>query len=266
MNAFFGAVSKRQIAINSLLCVGLDPEPHRIPARYAECERPILQFCLDVIDATHDVSACYKPQFAHFAAANALEDLKEIIAHLRSESIPVILDAKRGDVGSTSEYYAREAFDVYGANAVTVNPYLGGDSLAPFLQRVDQGVILLCRTSNPGGADIQNLVLQDGVELFEQVARLASNKWNTAGNVALVVGATRPEELARVRRIVGDMFLLLPGIGAQGGDVRASLSAGAGGGLIISSSRAVLYPEAGTIDSVRNVAIATRDEINKHRK
>ena len=265
-NVFFEAVSARQEAIDSLLCVGLDPEPARIPEHYHTEARPILKFCLDVIEATKDVVSCYKPQFAHFAAANSLADLKEIISVLRAEGLPVILDAKRGDVGSTSQYYASEAFDVYDAGAVTVNPYLGGDSITPFLERADRGIILLCRTSNPGGADIQNLRLSDGGELFEHVARMASGSWNANNNIGLVVGATRPEELARVRKIVGGMYLLLPGIGVQGGDVAASLAAGAGGGLIISSSRAVLYPPAGSIDAVRQSAIETRDLINEHRR
>ena len=265
-NVFFEAVAARQEAINSLLCVGLDPEPAEIPERYQSENRPILKFCLDVIEATKDVVSCYKPQFAHFAAANALADLKEVMLALKSEGLPVILDAKRGDVGSTSQYYASEAFDVYDAGAVTVNPYLGGDSLAPFLERSERGIILLCRTSNPGGADIQNVELATGGELFEHVARMASGSWNTNNNIGLVVGATRPEELARVRQIVGPMFLLLPGIGAQGGDVAASLAAGAGGGLIISSSRAVLYPPAGTTDAVRQSAARTRDLINEHRR
>ena len=265
MSAFFDSVAERQKAIGSLLCVGLDPELSRIPKRYHKLQRPIFEFCKDVIDVTRDFASCFKPQFAHFAAADALRDLKDLVVLLRSENLPVILGAKRGDVGSTSEFYAREAFGVFDAGAVTVNPYLGGDSLEPFLTRSDRGIILLCRTSNPGGADIQNQQLAGGGELYEHVARLASREWNAQGNVGLVVGATRPSELARVREIVGEMFLLLPGIGAQGGDVAASLAAGVGGGLIISSSRAILYPSVGTIDSVRQVALETRDLINSQR-
>jgi len=265
LSAFFDSVAERQKAIGSLLCVGLDPELTKIPERYHKLERPIFEFCKDVIDATQAFASCFKPQFAHFAAADALSDLKDLVALLRSENLPVILDAKRGDVGSTSEFYAREAFDVFDAGAVTVNPYLGSDSLEPFLARSDRGIILLCRTSNPGGADIQNQQLAEGGELYEHVARLASSEWNAQGNVGLVVGATRPSELARVREIVGEMFLLIPGVGAQGGDVTASLAAGAGGGLIISSSRAILYPSDGTLDSVRQVALETRDLINSHR-
>jgi orotidine-5'-phosphate decarboxylase len=265
LSAFFDSVAERQKQIRSLLCVGLDPELIRIPERYQQRERPIFEFCKDVIEVTRDFASCFKPQFAHFAAADALSDLKDLVALLRSENLPVIFDAKRGDVGSTSEFYAREAFDVFDAGAVTVNPYLGGDSLEPFLEHADRGIILLCRTSNPGGFDIQNQRLAEGGELYEHVARLASSEWNTRGNVGLVVGATRPSELARVREIVGDMFLLLPGIGAQGGDVAASLEAGTGGGLIISSSRAILYPPSETLDAVRQVARETRGLINFHR-
>lgn len=265
MNAFFEAISERQEAVNSLLCVGLDPELQRLPDSYQLTDRPIWEFCKDVIEVTRDVVCCYKPQFAHFAAADALEDLKDIIALLKAEGLPVILDAKRGDVTSTSHYYAREAFDVYEADAVTVNPYLGGDSITPFLERENKGVILLCRTSNPGGSDVQNQMLAQGGELYEHIARLAAGDWNSRGNVGLVVGATRPEELARVRDIVGRMFLLLPGIGAQGGDLEASLASGTGGGLIVSSSRSVLYPEGGSKEAVREIAVKTRDLINLSR-
>ncbi len=262
---FFADLAKRQKSLDSLLCVGLDPDLSRLPVRYRSAADPILSFCKDVVDATHDLVCCFKPQFAHFAAANALSALLEIVAYCHEKNVPVILDAKRGDVGSTSSFYAREAFDVYGADAVTVNPYLGGDSLAPFLERSDKGVILLCRTSNPGGADLQNLKLSSGLEVYEQVAKMAVEQWNSNENVGLVVGATRPDELKRVRTIVGEMTLLLPGIGAQGGDVAASLAAGAGGGLIVSSSRAVLYPKGGEMAGVRAEAEKTRLSLNEHR-
>lgn len=182
--------------------------------------------------------------------------------------MPLILDAKRGDVGGTAEKYATEVFERYGADAVTIHPYLGLDAMQPFLAFADRGVFILCRTSNPGGADIQNLVMQGGEQLFERVASLAANKWNENNNVALVVGATMPAELARIREITGDMTFLLPGIGAQGGDVAASIQAGQGGGLIVSSSRAVLYASSGDdfADAARRVAQSTRDEINLHRQ
>jgi len=263
---FFVDLAKRQAALDTLLCVGLDPDLSKLPEPYLACADPILTFCKDVIDATYDLVGCFKPQFAHFAAAEALPALREVIAYCHDKNVPVILDAKRGDVGSTSSFYAREAYDVYNADAVTVNPYLGGDSLEPFLERTDKGVILLCRTSNPGGADLQNLKLSSGVEVYEHIASLAAKQWNGNNNVGLVVGATRPEELKRVRAIVGEMPLLLPGIGAQGGDIAASLAAGAGGGLIVSSSRAVLYPADGEIAAVRAEAEKTRLSLNQHRR
>ncbi len=180
----------------------------------------------------------------------------------------MILDAKRGDVASTAESYALEVFERYGADAVTINPYLGHDAMAPFLAFEDKGVFILCRTSNPGGADIQELVMEGGDQLFERVASLAANQWNENNNVALVVGATRPVELARIREITGEMTFLLPGIGAQGGDVAASIKAGQGGGLIVSSSRAVLYASSADdfADAAREAALSIRDEINLHRQ
>lgn len=226
----------------SLLCVGLDPQPDKI-AGYGVS---LGEFLRAIVDATADQVCAYKPQFAHFAALSAEHELQEIIEyiHTRHPGIPVILDAKRGDIGSTAEKYSIEAFDRYGADAVTVNPYLGGDTLQPFLQRADKGVIILCKTSNPGSGEIQNLPLTAGGRLFEHVAQLAAKQWNANGNVMLVVGATWPQELARVRAIVGDMPLLIPGIGAQGGDLWQTLKYGltaTGEGLVLSASRSVLY-------------------------
>jgi len=263
MSAFFDRIRQRQHEVNSLLCVGLDPDLDRIPGEFLSQDKPIFAFNKMIIDATADYACCYKPQFAHFAAVGAEAELQLTIDYIQSLGIPVILDAKRGDVGSTGDFYAREAFDRYHADAVTANPYMGGDSLKPLLEREGKGVLLLCRTSNPGGADLQNLVLATGEQLFERVADLAANQWNKNNNVGLVVGATQPEELARVRQITGDMTLLLPGIGAQGGDIKASLAAGQGGGLIISASRSILYPQA---MSPEQAAQATRDEINRHHR
>lgn len=261
MNAFFTKINQRQRDIKSLLCVGLDPDLNRIPAEFSSHNTPIFAFNQMIIDATKDYACCYKPQFAHFAAMGAEAELSMTIDYIQTLGIPVILDAKRGDVGSTADFYAREAFDRYHADAVTVNPYMGSDSLKPFLERTDKGIILLCRTSNPGGADLQNLPLASGEQLFERVANLAANQWNSHSNVGLVVGATRPEELARVREITGKMTLLLPGIGAQGGDIKASLAAGQGGGLIVSASRSILYPQA---TDPGQAAQSTRDEINRY--
>ena len=181
--------------------------------------------------------------------------------------IPVLLDAKRGDIGSTAEMYARELFERYGADAATVNPYLGGDSLKPYLDHADKGIFVLCRTSNPGGSDLQHLRLESGEMLYEYVARQASDTWNSNGNVGLVVGATRPEELRSIRAICGNMTLLLPGVGAQGADIKAMLDAGQGGGMLVSSSRAILYADDGEGEDfaarARAAALSTRDQINR---
>jgi orotidine-5'-phosphate decarboxylase len=256
---------------NSLVCVGLDPEIERFPRHIAAQPSPIFQFNKAIIDATADLVCAYKPQFAHYAAYEAEDQLERTIEYIHRSypGIPVILDSKRGDVGNTAERYAIEAFERYGADAVTVNPYLGGDSLEPFLKHADKGVIILCRTSNPGGRDLQDL--QVGVrKLYQVVADLAAREWNSRGNCLLVVGATYPRELAEVREIVGTMPFLVPGVGAQGGDVAAAVSCGqtaAGTGLIISSSRGILY--AGTDDdftaAARSAAEALRAQINASR-
>jgi orotidine-5'-phosphate decarboxylase len=202
---------------DSLVCVGLDPELERFPRPIAASASPLFQFAKAIVDATADLVCAYKPQFAHYAACEAEDQLERIIeyVHRRHPGIPVILDAKRGDVGSTAEKYAIEAFERYGADAVTVNPYLGGDSLEPFLRYANKGVIVLCRTSNPGARDLQDLAI-GGRKLYQEIAHLAAERWNSRGNVALVVGATYPRELGEVRAIVGDMPLLVPGVGAQG--------------------------------------------------
>lgn len=234
---------------DSLLCVGLDPEPGRFPVALRGRPDALFEFCSDIVDATADLVCCFKPQIAHFAANRAEDALERLIAHIhaRHPGVPVILDAKRGDIGSTAAYYASEAFDRYQADAVTLNPYLGGDALAPFLQRADRGAILLCRTSNLGARDLQDLLV-DGKPLYQHVALRAARDWNTHGNCALVVGATYPAELAQVRALVGDMPLLVPGVGAQGGDAEEVVLRGStpsGTGLMVSASRAVLYASSG---------------------
>lgn len=253
---------------DSLLCVGLDPDPKRIPAELRARPDPIFEFCRAIVDATADLVCAFKPQIAYFAAQGAEDQLEALIAHIhaRHPGIPVVLDAKRGDIGSTAEQYAREAFERFQADAVTLNPYLGHDSLEPYLQWADRGVILLCRTSNPGGADLQSLEVAPGERLYERVARLACERWNPHGQTALVVGATVPQELAQVRRIVGDMPLLVPGIGAQGGDIDATVQAGRradGRGMMVSSSRAILYAGEGNefADAARQAALQTRDAL-----
>ncbi|MDB5763655.1 MAG: pyrF [Herminiimonas sp.] len=258
---------------NSLLCVGLDPDVARFPAHLQKQPDAIFAFCKAIIDATADTACAFKPQIAYFAALRAEEQLEAICAYMRKQypHIPLVLDAKRGDIGATAEQYAREAFERYGADAVTVNPYMGFDSVAPYLEWKDRGAIILCRTSNPGGSDLQFLMV-DGTPLYQHVAQLVADKWNVNGQCGLVVGATFPGELAQVRAIVGNMPLLVPGIGAQGGDIEATVTAGrtAGGtGMMINSSRAILYAKpdqkAGEdfAQAARRVALETRDAINR---
>ncbi|MGB3748623.1 MAG: orotidine-5'-phosphate decarboxylase [Rhodanobacter sp.] len=256
---------------DSLVCVGLDPEPAKFPAHLRDMPDAVFRFCAAIVDATADLVCAFKPQIAHFAALRAEETLERLIAHIhdRHPGVPVILDAKRGDIGSTAQHYASEAFERYRADAVTLNPYLGRDSIQPFLDRADKGVILLCRTSNPGGADFQALDC-GGTPLYLRVAETIARDWNANGNCALVTGATWPEELGQVRAVVGDMPLLVPGIGAQGGDVEAVLRHGLtadGAGLLISSSRAILYAGHGEdfATAARAAASELRDSVNRHR-
>ncbi len=270
---FIDKLSAAWTANDSLLCVGLDPDLARFPAHLQGRPDAIVTFCKAIIDATADLACSFKPQIAYFAALGAERQLEEICAYLRSAypRIPLILDAKRGDIGATAKQYAREAFDRYGADAVTVNPYMGFDSVEPYMEWTDRGAIVLCRTSNPGGSDLQFLSV-DGKPLYQHVARLVAEQWNRNGQCALVVGATFPEELAQVRAIVGDMPLLVPGVGAQGGDVAATVQAGrtaSGAGMMINSSRAILYAKPGEGEdfaaAARRVALDTRDAINQYR-
>jgi orotidine-5'-phosphate decarboxylase len=270
-STFRAKLSARWRAADSLLCVGLDPDPERFPASLRGTGDTIFRFCREIVDATAELACAFKPQIAYFAAARAENQLEQLIAHIRREhpQVPVILDAKRGDIGATAEHYAREAFERYGADAVTLSPYMGKDSIDPFLAYADRGAFLLCRTSNAGGDDLQMLDVS-GVPLYQRVAAMAAGEWNTGRQLGLVVGATYPAELARVRSLVGDMPLLVPGIGVQGGDVAASVAAGQtadGTGMVINSSRAILYASNGLdyAKRAREVARATRDEINRHR-
>lgn len=252
----------------SLVCVGLDPLPEMMPSGF-DGTQGALAFCRRIVDATADLVCAFKPQFAHFAAIGAERELATLIdyIHSRHSGVPVILDAKRGDVGATAERYAIEVFDRYGADAVTVNPYLGPESLRPFLKRADRGVFILCRTSNPENAWLQDYPSDDPV--FLRVARAAA-EWNAAGNVMLVVGATYPEELRRVRDLVGDMSLLVPGVGTQGGDVESAVAAGLNSrrsGLVVNASRSVLYASRGADfeRAARDAASTLRGEINRIR-
>jgi orotidine-5'-phosphate decarboxylase len=275
--AFMSSLASAWQRYGSLVCVGLDPEPARFPAALRGDPDAVFAFCRAIVDATADLVCAFKPQIAHFAALGAEDALERLIAHVHAShpGIPVILDAKRGDIGSTARNYAIEAFERYGADAVTVNPYLGRDSLQPFLDRADKGVVILCRTSNPGARDLQDLPVRgaDGVErrLYQHVAETVAREWNANGNCALVVGATYPEELADVRGRVGELPLLVPGVGAQGGDVAAVVRNGctaAGTGLMVSSSRAILYAGSGDdfADAARAAAMELRDAINEARK
>lgn len=263
---------------DSLVCVGLDPEIERFPEQIADQASPIFQFNKAIIDATADLVCAYKPQFAHYAAYEAEDQLERTIdyIHRTYPGIPVILDSKRGDVGNTAERYAIEAFERYHADAVTVSPYLGGDSLEPFLKYEDKGVVILCRTSNPGAGEVQDLEVggpedpRGSRKLFHVIAELAARRWNSRGNCLLVVGATYPRELAEVRELVGNMPLLVPGVGAQGGDVSQAVQNGqtaAGTGLIISSSRGILYASSGEnfASAAREATQKLRDQINASR-
>ncbi|MBS0194281.1 MAG: orotidine-5'-phosphate decarboxylase [Proteobacteria bacterium] len=274
--SFVTSLKSRWSSANSLVCVGLDPEPAKFPQRMAGDAQATFEFCRAIVDATAQYVCCFKPQIAHFAALGAEDALTRLIAHIHAAhpGIPVILDAKRGDIGSTAQNYAIEAFDRHGADAVTANPYLGRDSVQPLLDRADKGVVILCRTSNPGSGDFQDLDVRDdrGRErpLYQHVAEAVAKQWNGHGNCALVVGATWPAQLREVRAIVGDMPLLIPGIGAQGGDVEAVLRHGKdshGAGLIVSSSRAILYASAGEdfAEVAGKAALDLRDTINRFR-
>lgn len=271
MTGFIAQLQRAWEQHDSLVCVGLDPELERFPKHIAAEPSPIFNFNRAIIDATHDLVCAFKPQFAHYAAYAAEEQLERTIEYIHKNYplVPVILDAKRGDIGNTAERYALEAFARYGADAVTVNPYLGTDALEPFLEYADKGILVLCRTSNAGGRDLQDLKVGER-PLYQVVAELAAQRWNTRGNCLLVVGATYPQELAAVRALVADMPLLVPGVGAQGGDVAQAVRAGqtaAGTGLLLSSSRAILYGSQGAdfANAARAATQALRTEINRSR-
>jgi orotidine-5'-phosphate decarboxylase len=259
-----------------MLCVGLDPEPARFPPPWRNDAARIFDFCAAIVEATHDLVCAFKPQIAYFAAQRAENQLERLIdfIHAHAPGVPVILDAKRGDIGATAEQYAREVFDRYQADAVTLSPFMGFDSIEPYMRHEGKGLILLCRTSNPGGSDLQAQRLAasevGGDELlYERIARLAAGAWNRGGQLGLVVGATFPAEVARVRELAPTLPLLIPGIGAQGGDAAATVRAGwrPGAPIIVSSSRAVLYAGVGEdfAAAARRVALATRDELQRAR-
>lgn len=264
---FTDKLSDRTRAVDSMLCVGLDPDFTRIPEHLKREEDPVWSFCRAIVDATAPFVCAFKPQIAYFAAMGAEKTLERVITYIREKypDIVVILDAKRGDIGSTARQYAKEAFERYQADAVTVSPYMGYDTIVPYLEYQNKGVIILCRTSNPGGADIEELVC-GGEMIYERIARLAAGPWNTTRQLGLVVGATQPAEIARVRKIAPTVPLLVPGIGAQGGDVDAAVAAGldaSGAGMIINSSRAIIFAgkDEKFAEAAAAAARATRDAI-----
>ncbi|MEY4317481.1 MAG: orotidine 5-phosphate decarboxylase [Pseudomonadota bacterium] len=264
---------------HSMLCVGLDPEPTKFPDRIKGDANKIYEFCAAIVDATADLAIAFKPQIAYFAAHRAEGQLERLMEHMRrvAPQVPIILDAKRGDIGSTAEQYAIEAFERYGADAVTLSPFMGFDSVQPYLKFHGKGAFLLCRTSNPGGDDLQNQRLSS-VEgqplLYEHVAKLAQGPWNLNGQLGLVVGATYPKEIERVRELAPTLPLLIPGVGAQGGDAVATVKAGlrvqgdnTTGPIIVNSSRAILYASRADdfANAARQVALQTRDVLQAAR-
>jgi orotidine-5'-phosphate decarboxylase len=271
---FTAMLHSTQSAHDSMLCVGLDPEPSKFPGAWQGDAARIFDFCASIVDATRDLVCAFKPQIAYFAAHRAEAQLERLIEHIHrvAPGVPVILDAKRGDIGATAEQYAIEAFERYSADALTLSPFMGYDSIEPYLRHADKGLILLCRTSNPGGSDLQSQALASGERLYEHIARLAAGPWNRGGQLGLVVGATFPEEIARVRALAPTLPLLIPGIGAQGGDAQATVRAGWRGGdkpgpIIVNSSRAILYASAGAdhAQAARRVAQSTREQLNAAR-
>ncbi len=258
----------------SMLCVGLDPEPARFPGAWKNDPSRIYDFCAAIVEATADLAIAFKPQIAYFAAHRAEDQLERLVALIQRSApqVPVILDAKRGDIGSTAEQYAREAFDRYGADCVTLSPFMGFDSVEPYLRREGKGAFLLCRTSNPGGDDLQaqRLASVEGQPLvYEHIARLAQGPWNLNGQLGLVVGATYPAEIEAVRAVAPTLPLLIPGIGAQGGDAEATVRAGwrPDAPIVVSSSRAILYASSGDdfAAAARRVALETRQTLQAAR-
>ena len=272
---FIEQLRKAERANGSLLCVGLDPEPAKFPAALRGDVSKIYDFCAAIVDATADLVIAFKPQIAYFAAHGAEAQLERLMEHMRRNApdVPVILDAKRGDIGSTAEQYAKEAFERYGADCVTLSPFMGFDSVQPYLKYHGKGAFLLCRTSNPGGDDLQNQRLHGlpgQPTLFEHIASLVQGPWNLNGQLGLVVGATYPAEIERVRAVAPTVPLLIPGVGAQGGDAVATVKAGyrAAHGettapIVVNSSRAVIYASSGAdfAQAARAAALATRAQL-----
>jgi orotidine-5'-phosphate decarboxylase len=277
---FLDMLSQAERQHQSMLCVGLDPDPAKFPDHWRGDASKIYDFCAAIIDATADQCIAFKPQIAYFAAHRAEDQLERLMAYLRAQApqVPVILDAKRGDIGSTAEQYAKEAFERYGADAVTLSPFMGRDSVQPYLRYSGKGAFLLCRTSNPGGDDFQNqalAALPGQPRLYEHIAQLAQTAWNDNGQLGLVVGATYPLELARVRALAPTLPLLIPGVGAQGGDATATVRAAwrgsatqTTGPIVVNASRSVLYADSGAkfAQAARQEAMALRQSLQAARQ
>jgi len=239
---FFERLAERIAAVDSVVSVGLDPDLDRIPDHLRDRDLPRWVFNRRIIDATHEHAAAFKPNAAFYEDPDGWRALRETVAYAHGKDVPVLLDAKRGDIGNTARQYATLLDDDgVGVDAITVNPYLGRDALQPFLSRSEAAVFVLCRTSNRGGGDLQDLELASGERVYERVAALA-DVWNGSGNVGLVVGATAPDELAAVREIVPDIPFLVPGVGAQGGDAEAAVEYGLADGVgLVNSSRGIIF-------------------------
>ncbi|MES2414247.1 MAG: orotidine-5'-phosphate decarboxylase [Pseudomonadota bacterium] len=272
---FIDMLGAAERANQSMLCVGLDPEPSKFPGAYKGDASRVFDFCAAIVDATADLAIAFKPQIAYFAAHRAEEQLERLVRHIKdvAPAVPVILDSKRGDIGATAQQYAIEAFERYGADAVTLSPFMGFDSVTPYLKYHGKGAFLLCRTSNPGGDDLQNQRLPDvdgAPLLYEHIASLAQGPWNLNGQLGLVVGATYPAEIERVRAVAPRVPLLIPGVGAQGGDAVATVKAGwrPGSPIAVNSSRAILYASAGDdfAAAARREAIKTRSVLEAARR
>ncbi|MBQ7695808.1 MAG: orotidine-5'-phosphate decarboxylase [Lentisphaeria bacterium] len=269
---FFAALQETARRNDSLVCAGLDPDLAKLPECVRNVPEPLFEFNRAIIDATKDFVCCYKPQAAYYAGQSRDGELKKTIAYIHENApgIPVILDVKRGDIGSTANMYAKEVFERYEADAVTVNPYMGYDTLKPFLDRAEKGVFILCRTSNPNSGDLQNLVA-DGKPLFQHVAELVRDRWNTNGNAGIVVGATYPEELKMLRELCPELPFLVPGVGAQGGDVEKVVKFGCTAdkaGIAVNSSRGIIHAGNGPdfAEKAGEAAKKLRDLINSFRK
>lgn len=261
---FFDRLRERIDAVDSIVCVGLDPDPDRLPDHLRDHELPRWAFNRRIIDATHEHAAAYKPNAAFYEDPEGWRALTETIAYAHGKDVPVVLDAKRADIGNTARQYAGL---LDRADAITANPYMGRDSLEPFLSRTDKGVFLLCRTSNTGGADLQSLELASGETVYERVAALAG-EWNEHGNVGLVVGATAPEELEQVRERVPELPFLVPGVGAQGGDAEAAIEFGLADGIgLVNSSRGIIFAGDGEqfADAAGSAAKQLERRLNRFR-